>query len=154
MYHRLPGLERSGGTLLKKSLNNLRERSITWLGAVRLRVIVLVIGLPLAIMGVVSVGPAWLALPLLGMTVAAITVTIGRVTSKLGDHVCWTCGHDLQDEPQGVHGVACPGCGSLNQHNPLWRNDLLAQSAAQNSDGEFGKSGVGADDAPKPLGPA
>lgn len=144
MYHRPPSVSNAlTAPRLKKSLNNLRERSITWLGAVRLRVIVLVIGLPLAIMGVVSVGPAWLALPLVGMTVAAITMTIGRVTSKLGDHVCWTCGHDLKDEPQGVHGVACPGCGSLNQHNPLWRNDLLASGAARNSD-----------DADEPLGHA
>ena len=138
---------------LKKSLNNLRDRSITWLGSVRLRVIVLVIGLPLAIMGVVSVGPAWLALPLVGMTVAAITMTIGRVTSRLGDHVCWTCGHDLAQEPQGVHGVACPGCGSLNQHNPLWRNDLLADPEQPGGDVGGGVGGGVGVDTPTERGP-
>lgn len=124
---------------LKRPLTKLRDRSLTWLGAVRLRVFVLIIGLPLAIMGVASLGPAWLALPLVGVTVAAITMTLGRVTSKLGDHVCWTCGHDLTNEPQGTHGVACPACGSLNQHNPLWRNEVIAHaSAADDPSGDVG----------------
>jgi predicted RNA-binding Zn-ribbon protein involved in translation (DUF1610 family) len=122
---------------VKLPFSKLRDRSLTWLGAVRLRAFVLIIGLPLAVMGVASLGPAWLALPLVGVTVAAITMTLGRVTSKLGDHVCWTCGHDLANEPQGTHGVACPACGSLNQHNPLWRNEVIA-SAAEDPSGDVG----------------
>ncbi len=120
---------------------------MTWFGAVRLRVFVLIVGLPLVLMGAASLGPAWLMLPLVGVTVAALTWGIDRVTHRLGDHVCWTCGHDLSKEPQGVHGVACPSCGSLNQHNPLWRNDLLADAAATGDDpsGDVGAEDDGAD---------
>lgn len=106
--------------------DSLKQRGLTWLGKVRLRVAVLVIGIPLAVFGAVSIGPGWLMLPLVGVAVAAVTVTWKRWTAPLGDHVCWTCGHDLSGQPQGVHGVECPGCGALNQHNPVWRNDLLA----------------------------
>lgn len=103
----------------------LKERGLTWLGRVRFRVAVIVIGVPLALFGALSLAPVWLAVSVVGVA-AAVTMTWNRVTSRLGDHVCWTCGHDLKDEPQGVHGVACPQCGALNQHNPVWRNDLLA----------------------------
>lgn len=111
---------------MKKSLTTLHERGITWLGKVRFRAAVVIVGLPLAVMGVVSIGPGWLALPLVGMAFAAATMTLSRLTSKLGEHTCWTCGEDLSGQPQGVHGVACHKCGSLNQHNPVWKNDLLA----------------------------
>ncbi|MBN8644925.1 MAG: hypothetical protein J0L61_06735 [Planctomycetes bacterium] len=111
---------------VRKSIERWRVRGRTWLGMVRLRVFVLVIGAPLAIFGAISIGPAWLALPLVGVAVAAVSVTWNRLTAGLGEHICWTCGADLKGQPQGVHGVVCEKCGSLNQHNPPWKNELMA----------------------------
>lgn len=92
---------------------------MTWLGKIKLRAAVFVIGVPLAVAGAISVGPAWLALPLVGVAVAAITVSLNKVTSRLDQRVCWTCGCDLSSVPEAEQGLVCPTCGSLHQHNPV-----------------------------------
>lgn len=97
---------------------------MTWVSQLRLRVVVFVIGIPLAAFGAISLGPAWLAVPLLGVAVAAVTMTVSRLTERLDAQTCWTCGHDLAGEPPHEHGIVCPDCGSLNQHHP---RVLLAQ---------------------------
>lgn len=96
----------------------LIRTGMTWLAKVRFRAVVFVIGVPLAAAGAISVGPAWLALPLVGVAVAAVTVTLNKVASRLDQRVCWTCGTDLSGVPEAEQGVACPMCGSLHQHNP------------------------------------
>lgn len=103
---------------------------MTWLGRIRLRVVVFVIGIPLAAVGAISLGPTWLALPLLGVAVAAVTMTVSRLTERLDAHTCWTCGHDLAGEPPHEHGIVCPDCGSLNQHNPRTLLARLERSRA------------------------
>lgn len=90
----------------------------TWLWRLRLRVIVFVIGIPLAAFGAISLGPAWITLPIVGMAFAAVTVSVNKLTQRLAQQVCWTCGSDLTGLPAHEHGIACPSCGSLNQHNP------------------------------------
>jgi len=83
---------------------------------IRLRLLALVIGVPLATVGVISLSPSWAALPLVGMAVYAFTVSVNKVSHRLAQPTCWTCGHDLSAQPLGDYGVACPDCGSLNQH--------------------------------------
>lgn len=90
------------------------HQGLTWLGKIRLRAIVFVIGVPLAVMGAISLSPAWLTVPLVGVALAAVTMSLSKITSRLGEAVCLTCGHDLQGLPPGEHGVACPNCGGLN----------------------------------------
>lgn len=104
---------------------------MTWLGRIRLRVVVFVIGIPLAAVGAISLGPTWLALPLLGVAVAAVTMTVSRLTERLGAQTCWTCGHDLAHEPPHEHGIVCPDCGALNQHNPSTLLARLERSRTQ-----------------------
>ena len=102
------------------------HRGMAWVNRLRLRAVVLVIGIPLAAWGAISIGPAWLALPLVGVAVAAVTMTVNRLTNRLNADVCWTCGTSLHGLPPHEHGIACPACGALNQHNP--KNVALASA--------------------------
>lgn len=94
------------------------QSGLTWLAKLRLRAIVFVIGIPLAAFGAISIGPAWLTLPLVGVAVAAVTMSLNRLTDRLAQPLCFTCGADLAERPAHEHGIICPECGSLNQHNP------------------------------------
>lgn len=98
--------------------SNVVHLGMAWVNKLRLRVIVFVIGIPLAAFGAISLGPAWLTLPLMGVAFAAMTMTVSKLTQRLAQHVCLTCGKDLKGIPAHEHGIICPGCGSLNQHNP------------------------------------
>ncbi len=105
----------------------LHERSMAFLNRIRLRVVVFVIGIPLAAFGAISLGPAWMALPLFGVAVAAMTMTVNKATQRLGQHACLTCGHELGALPAHDNGIICPSCGALNQHKP----PLLAMLPAE-----------------------
>ena len=90
------------------------DRGMTWLGKMRLRAAVAVVGIPLVVFSVVSLS-AWITIPLV---TAAVAVTVSTFGARFETSTCWTCGEDLANEDAGVHGVICPRCGSLNQHNP------------------------------------
>lgn len=95
-----------------------RSDGMTWLGRMRLRLFATIIGVPLAVFGVLSIGPGWLTIPLVGVAIAAVTVTVNKTTNRIVGERCWTCGTSLHGEPAGEQGVVCPDCGSLNQFNP------------------------------------
>ena len=111
------------------------ERTKPWLNRIRIRVAVFVIGIPLAAFGVISLSPAWLMLPLVGVAVASLTMTVNKLTHRLGGHTCLTCGGDLANLAAYEHGVICPACGALNQHRPqmltLERRDDSAENQEQ-----------------------
>jgi hypothetical protein len=69
-------------------------------------------------------------LPLVGVAVACVTMSVNRLTQRLASETCFTCGADLKGLPPHEHGIACPSCGSLNQHNP----QTLIAAAARQSD--------------------
>ena len=94
------------------------QRGMTWLGKLRLRLFVTIVGVPLALLGAISIGPGWMTLPLVGMAIAAVTMTENKTTNRLIAELSWTCGTSLRDQPAGEQGVVCPSCGSLNQFNP------------------------------------
>lgn len=98
--------------------HGLVHLGMSWVNKLRLRVIVFVIGIPLAAFGAITLGPAWLTLPLVGVAVAAVTMTVSKLTSRMNAHVCLTCGGSLAGEPPHEHGVMCRACGALNQHRP------------------------------------
>lgn len=89
--------------------------AMTWRAKLKIRAWVFVIGVPLAILGVISVSPAWMTLPLVGVAVAAITVTVNKIGHRLTQPTCWTCGQDLRNEEPAEQGIVCPSCGALNQ---------------------------------------
>lgn len=103
---------------------------MTWMSKLRLRVLVFVIGLPLAAMAAISVSPSWLALPFMGVAFYATVLAVSKVTGRLARPTCWTCGADISGEPGGDHGVACPNCGALNH-----------RVAVADGDGAAGRSG-------------
>ncbi|MBL8744788.1 MAG: hypothetical protein JNK58_00370 [Phycisphaerae bacterium] len=113
------------------SESRMKELGMAWVTQVRLRVIVFVIGVPLAAFGAITLGPAWLTLPIVGVAVAVVTVSVNKLTQRLGEGVCFTCGQGLRDVPPGEHGKVCPGCGALNQHRPMMlaRTDTKSTSS-------------------------
>jgi hypothetical protein len=66
-----------------------------------------------------ALSPAWAAIPIVGMAVAAVTMTLSKMTQRLGQVTCWTCGADLSGAPESVVGVVCEECGAINQHRPI-----------------------------------
>lgn len=92
------------------------QNGMAWLNRIRLRVIVFVIGIPLAAVGAISLSPAWLTLPLVGMAFAAVTMSVSKLTSRIAQDTCLTCGGNLVGQPQSENGVICPHCGALNLH--------------------------------------
>lgn len=59
--------------------------------------------------------PLW---PVIGVTVAAVAVTVHKMTHRLAGQACLSCGKDLVDEPVGIHGVICPDCGAVAHPSP------------------------------------
>lgn len=96
-----------------------KHNGMTWRSKIRFRAIVAVLAVPLAIFTAISLSPGWLvALPIVGVAVAAATVAVQKCATRLGMSKCWTCGEDLANEEPGEHGIVCPACGSLHQFNP------------------------------------
>jgi len=120
----------------------MHDIGMTWLGRARLRAIVYVIGIPLAAFGVITLSPAWLTLPVVGVALAAVTMTVNKTANRLVGERCWTCGTSLKGEPAAVQGIVCPGCGALNQYNPA------RLAAGEPTEGSFDFSGELDDDAP------
>ncbi len=107
------------------------RHGMTWMGKVRLRALVAVIGVPIALLATISALPAWVMVPIV---VAAVTMTFSRVTSGMQRPTCWTCGSDLSAEGHGVHGLACPHCGALNQFAPSGDPDDLIVPGEDDTD--------------------
>lgn len=97
----------------------MKSRGLSWLRTLRLKVLAYALIIPLAAWGVIALSPAWAALPIVGVAVAAVTMTLNKMTLRLGQVTCWTCGADLTGAPESVVGVVCDSCGAINQHRPL-----------------------------------
>ncbi len=102
---------------------------MTLIEKVRLRLLVIVVGIPLAAFATISLGPSWLAtLPVVGVVVLAMARTLNTTSSKMAKPICWTCGGDLSTEPGGAMGVVCQECGSLNQQSSLQQHKQAEES--------------------------
>lgn len=99
--------------------DRMKSRGLSWLRTLRLKVLAYALIIPLAAWGVIALSPAWAALPIVGVAVAAVTMTLNKMTQRLGQVTCWTCGADLTGAPESVVGVVCDSCGAINQHRPL-----------------------------------
>lgn len=89
---------------------------MTWLGKIRLRVLAYVLGIALAVLGVVSLTtiPAW---PIVGAAVAVVAMVIHRAGAGLASASCLGCGQSLSQQPEGEHGIICPECGTITRTN-------------------------------------
>ncbi len=94
------------------------KRRMRWVNRLRLRLALIVVTILLAVFSAISVGPGWLALPLAGIAVAAVTMTLNRTAGRLSHRICLTCGGDLRGTASGEYGLICPDCGSVNQPGP------------------------------------
>lgn len=95
------------------------QRAWSWLGKMRLRVAILIVGIPLAAAGLIAMTPAWAALPVVGVAFAAVMTSMSKMTLRLNERTCLSCGADLRDEPVGDHGIICPACGALRDSAPF-----------------------------------
>jgi len=90
---------------------------LAYIARTKLKVLAWLLGITLATIGSVSLAGLPL-LPMLGVAVAAVAVSISKATGRLGKPTCYHCGTDLSDEPVGTHGVVCTHCGSIHMRQP------------------------------------
>ncbi|MGP1346863.1 MAG: hypothetical protein ACTS3F_09400 [Phycisphaerales bacterium] len=134
--------------------DGVKSRGLSWLRTLRLKVLAYTIAIPLAAWGAIALTPAWAALPIVGVAVAAVTMTVNKMTQRLGRVTCWTCGADLSGSPEFVVGVICDACGAVNQHRPAtakvpadevqaWATLAAATHPADEHDDDHNASGQG-----------
>jgi len=84
------------------------------LDRVRVRVLWVVVGVAAMALGVIAwtTLPAW---PIVGAAVATLVLAVNTLGRNVRQDSCMACGHHLAQQPRGEHGVACPGCGQVNQ---------------------------------------
>lgn len=97
-----------------KDSTHTTRTGMTLLGKMRLRVFATVFAVILAVWGAIALSPGWALLPIVGVAFAAVTMTVNKLTHRLGHTTCWTCGQDISGEDDSPHGRVCPSCGSLN----------------------------------------
>jgi predicted RNA-binding Zn-ribbon protein involved in translation (DUF1610 family) len=86
---------------------------MTWIGWLKLRALAWTVAILAAIVAaIMMVGVPWL--PVVGVGVAALVVSINKLAHRLDSPHCLACGHSLVNQPTGAHGIACPDCGAIN----------------------------------------
>jgi predicted RNA-binding Zn-ribbon protein involved in translation (DUF1610 family) len=86
---------------------------MTWIGWLKLRALAWTVAILAAIVAaIMMVGVPWL--PVVGVGVAALVVSINKLAHRLDRPHCLACGHSLENQPTGAHGIACPDCGAIN----------------------------------------
>lgn len=85
---------------------------IEWIRRARYRALAFLVAITLAATAaIVLTGLPWL--PVVGAAVVTAAVSVSKMTTRLIQPTCLSCGRDLSGEPIGVHGIACPGCGAV-----------------------------------------
>jgi len=88
------------------------KQKLEWISGLKIKTALWLVAITLATF--VSITLAGLpAIPMISMAVAAAAVSVSKLTLRLGHTTCYSCGHDLSDQPIGAHGIACPSCGSV-----------------------------------------
>ncbi len=84
-----------------------------WIDRLKLKVFACLAAIVLATVAIAATGIVlW---PVIGVAVAAAVVSVAKVAQRLDHPTCFSCGHDLSNEPIGEYGTACPVCGSIHQ---------------------------------------
>ncbi|MCE2966857.1 MAG: hypothetical protein ACK5WB_09855 [Phycisphaerales bacterium] len=111
----------------KQSNANLNiDTARAWLSRVRVRAAIFTLVIAGAAWAVVAFSAlAWL--PVVGVAVAAVVVSVNKVADRLTRPMCLSCGQDLTGQTLGPHGCVCPTCGALHMPRPEdVRDDRLA----------------------------
>lgn len=106
---------RTPGELAEELAALVPARTLAWFSKLRLRVLAWLLAVALAAVAVTTFvgGVGWV--PVVGIAVTAAAVSLSKLTTRLAKPTCYGCGGDLSGRPIGVHGVACPSCGAVNQ---------------------------------------
>ncbi len=92
--------------------------SLNWLQRMRRRALWVVVVVFVTAVGVIAwtTMPAW---PVIGVALAATALVLNTITKDLSQDRCLGCGDSIAQEPVGVHGRACPKCGTVNERLAL-----------------------------------
>lgn len=83
-----------------------------WIRRARYRALAFVLAILLAATAtIVLTGLPWL--PVVGAALVTVAATVSKLTTRLLQPTCMSCGKDLSGEPIAMHGIACPDCGSV-----------------------------------------
>ncbi|MEO1583991.1 MAG: hypothetical protein AAFR96_05380 [Planctomycetota bacterium] len=116
----------------------LLER-VALLHKLRLRAFAVVVGLVLAVVGVLSVisAPAW---PVVAGAVAIAAVAVNSVAGRLTKTICIGCGQSLEAQPVGQYGAICPSCGTISTPAGAPKRFAIAQPDADTLPGDEPRS--------------
>lgn len=100
------------------------ERQVAYLHKLRLRALGVLVGLGLAVFGIISMtaAPAW---PIVVGAVAVAALVVNKVAAQLSSTVCIGCGQKIDAEPVGQYGVVCPKCGTVSASSKPDQHDSL-----------------------------
>lgn len=88
------------------------RHKLEWISGLKLKTALWLVAITLATF--VSISLAGLpTIPMIGVAVAAAAVSVSKLTLRLAQPTCFSCGHDLSEQPIGAHGIACPSCGAV-----------------------------------------
>ena len=100
------------------------ERQVAYLHKLRLRALGVLVGLGLAVFGIISMttAPAW---PVVVGAVAVAALVVNKVAAQLSRTVCIGCGQKIDAEPVGQYGVVCPNCGTVSASSKADQHETL-----------------------------
>lgn len=93
------------------------DRGMSLISRIRIRALLYTAGIVAATWAAILLtSVAWI--PVVGVAVAAVAVSVNKATQVLRKPICLGCGTDLATQTATDYGIACPKCGSLNQRQP------------------------------------
>lgn len=88
------------------------RQKLDWISGLKIKTAFWLVAISLCtFVSIALAGLPWI--PVISVAVAAAAVSVSKLTHRLGHTTCYSCGHDLSDQPVGTHGIACPSCGSV-----------------------------------------
>jgi len=88
------------------------RQKLEWISGLKIKTALWLVAISLAtFISITLAGLPWV--PMVGVAMAAAAVSVSKLTLRLAHPTCFSCGHDLSDQPICTHGIACPGCGAV-----------------------------------------
>ena len=101
----------------QQALSQLAQTGRSFIGGLRLRAFIWVLGIALCTFAAVTFGAiSWI--PAVGVAVAAAAMSLNKLAARLSRPTCMGCGHDLSGQVLATWGRVCPECGALEMPRP------------------------------------